>query len=125
MALRRDEIGKRIREARLAKGWKQKRLAAAVHVEPQTVSNWERAVSTPDLDTLELIGQALGVEVTYLLRDPAAQAKEQATVDDLFRVAAELLAEVRALQAGQDEIGQRLGRLEDTGRDGGRAATGP
>jgi transcriptional regulator with XRE-family HTH domain len=115
MAMRREVLGGRIREARLAKGWKQKRLAAAVHVEPQTVSNWERGMTTPDLDVLELVAEALDVEVAWLLRDPVSQAAEEASIARVLETVGTLLEEVRELRSGQDEIGERLGRIEATG----------
>lgn len=113
VALQRKMIGEQIRKARIAKGWKQKRLAQAVHVEPQTVSNWERGVSTPDLDTLAVIADALGVEVSYFVHDPAIQAEEAASIAHVSEMVQKLLLEVQGLRAGQDEIGARLGRIED------------
>lgn len=59
LARRREIVGTRIREAREEAGLKQKQLAARVHVEPQTVSNWERSVSIPDLDKVELLAEIL------------------------------------------------------------------
>ena len=57
----------RIRAARADLGWKQKHLAAEVHVEPITVSRWERGATTPDLDTLRAVAQATGRPVTYFV----------------------------------------------------------
>ena len=51
---RKPPVGERIRNARTAKGWMQKHLAAEVEVEPITVSRWERGATTPDLDVLRL-----------------------------------------------------------------------
>ena len=60
-------LGDRIREARAAKGWKQKHLAAEVEVEPITVSRWERGATTPDLDVLRLVAEATGRPLGYFV----------------------------------------------------------
>lgn len=60
MATKNQELGRRIKEARQEKNWKQKELAQAVHVEPMTVSRWERGENTPPLETLALIAKATG-----------------------------------------------------------------
>lgn len=60
VAKRQLALGARIRDAREEKRWKQKHLAAAVHVEPTTVSRWENGHTAPDLDMLESIAEALG-----------------------------------------------------------------
>ena len=80
LARRRQVVGDRIREAREAKGWLQKTLAARVHVEPQTVSNWERGVSTPDLEKLEMVARELGQPLAYFVsEEPVSQPVVEAT----------------------------------------------
>jgi transcriptional regulator with XRE-family HTH domain len=69
-------LGDRIREARAAKGWKQKNLAAEVEVEPITVSRWERGATTPDLDVLRLVAEATGRPLSYFVSDDAPPALE-------------------------------------------------
>lgn len=70
LARRREIVGDRIKEARTAKGLLQKELAGRVHVEPQTISNWERGVSTPDFDKLELLARELDQVVSFFLVGP-------------------------------------------------------
>ena len=80
MAESQREVGRRIHDARIEKGWKQKDLARAVHVEPTTVSRWERGASAPDLPMLERISNELGKPVTYFVSDartPAAAMDER------------------------------------------------
>jgi transcriptional regulator with XRE-family HTH domain len=62
-------VATKIKSARVEKGWKQKHLAAAVHVEPMTVSRWERGATTPDFDALALIAEATDKPVSYFLAD--------------------------------------------------------
>ena len=61
------EVGAKIKQARAAKGWKQKHLAAEVSVEPITVSRWERGATTPDFDALSLVAEATGRPLSYFL----------------------------------------------------------
>ena len=110
------QIGERIRAARAEKGWKQKHLAAAVSVEPITVSRWERGATTPDLQVLGLVAEATGRPLAYFVGDggPAASASlddaaariEAAAVkvaeatERIAVVASELVEELRAARAG-------------------------
>lgn len=63
-------IGGNLKKLRVAQGLTRDQLAEKLHVTRQAVSNWERNVSHPDLDQLEAIAAALGVEVTILLYGP-------------------------------------------------------
>ena len=56
-------IGGNLKKLRVAQGLTQDQLAEKLHVTRQAVSNWERNVSHPELDQLEAIAAALGVEV--------------------------------------------------------------
>lgn len=74
-----DTIGQRIRDARTARKLTQSGLARAVDItESQTVSNWERGVQRPGLQTVDRIAAALDVSPAWLLtgegRGPAAVA---------------------------------------------------
>lgn len=109
---RRKAIGAQVRAARDLKGWKQKELARRVSVEPQTVSNWERGITLPDMEILAVIARETEQEVAFFVRDPAIQKAEAASVGEIVGMVRQLLEDVRLLQVGQDEIGQRLGRLE-------------
>jgi transcriptional regulator with XRE-family HTH domain len=60
-------VGKRIREARKAKGLTQEELAEAIDKTVETVSNIERGVKLPGLATLENIRKVLGVKLSQLV----------------------------------------------------------
>lgn len=62
------DVGKNIRDARLAAGLTQDELAERVHVARQTVSNYETGFSRPDVDMLVLLSDALGVSIDALVR---------------------------------------------------------
>lgn len=98
LARRRAIVGDRIREARERKNLLQKELAVRVHVEPQTVSNWERGVTAPDLDKLDLLARELDTTVAFFLVEPAVEASRA----DEWRLVREELAGMAAA----------LGRIE-------------
>lgn len=93
-----EQVGARIKEARAAKGWKQKHLAAEVAVEPITVSRWERGATTPDLDVLRLVADATGHPLAYFVGDGEPPAEE-------------LGARVAKLEQSLERIEQKLDRL--------------
>lgn len=90
LARRQMVLGDQIRAARKAKRWKQKDLAARIHVEPQTVSNWERNARVPDWDKLELLARELGRPVSYFVTDPEEISSSGSATQALAQVQASL-----------------------------------
>ena len=71
------EVGNRIREQREAVGISQDELAQKVFVSRQTVSNWERGKTLPDVQSLLLLSNLFDVSVDTLVRgDEETMAKE-------------------------------------------------
>lgn len=68
-----ENFAENIRTYRLAAGLTQLELAERLFVTPQTVSKWETALSTPDLENLVNLAAALGVTVDNLLGDIASR----------------------------------------------------
>ena len=69
-----------LKRLRLAKGMTQDELAEKLHVVRQTVSSWETGKTTPDVETLTAIAEALGAEITELIygvrfADPLAASR--------------------------------------------------
>lgn len=64
-------IGIQIRELRKARGLTQDQLAALIDRSTEAVSNLERGVSLPGIDTLEKLGEALGIAVKDFFDLPA------------------------------------------------------
>lgn len=60
-------FGARLKEARLAKGYSQKELAARLEVSHTRLNNWEREVSSPYIDTLIAICKELDVKPSWLM----------------------------------------------------------
>ncbi len=72
-------VGTNIKDFRKAKGLSQDDLASAIFVTRQTVSNYETGRSNPDLDMLQKIADALGVEVLWILYGVPAAPEKQAS----------------------------------------------
>ena len=106
----REELGRRIRDARASKGWKQRELAAEVEVDPITVSRWERGATTPDLDMLSIVAEATGKPLSYFVEEAERLAAE--TTDRTIEGAAEkLAAQADRIERLLEEIRAELARL--------------
>lgn len=99
---RRRRVGQRIRELREHAGMYQKNLGAIVSVDAQAVSNWERGVHLPELDTLSLIAEHFKVPVSYFFEEEGDVTQH-----------AEILGELLRTEA---DNGRRLDALEEQGR---------
>lgn len=97
MALAPEEVGARIRQARLAKGWTHDELAAAMHVNSRTVQRWQKGRDPtsgkswlPRLKTLMRLADVLGVQQSYFVELDDGEPSE-------IHALREELAEVRAM----------------------------
>ena len=73
------DIGANIRRARVRRKLTQDDLAQTVHTTRQTISNYETGRSRPDVETLQRLADALGVELTGLLDgEPSPDARRAA-----------------------------------------------
>lgn len=64
---RKSQLGKRIADFRRMRKMTQADLARALKVTPQAVSGWERDESMPELDRIEAVAGALGVDIMQLM----------------------------------------------------------
>ena len=60
-------LGDNIRQYRKLRGMTQAALAAKLYLSPQNISKWENGQSSPDINNLCLLCEALGVSVEHLL----------------------------------------------------------
>lgn len=69
-------LGRRIRAARLARGWTQAQLGERLFGvdDPNSaaprVSRWERGMHKPDLDTIEKLAKVLELPAAYFVATP-------------------------------------------------------
>ena len=67
-------LSEKIISIRKKAGWSQEELAERLGVTRQSVSKWESAQSTPDIDKLVRMSQIFGVTTDYLLKDELEDA---------------------------------------------------
>ncbi|MBI3550884.1 MAG: helix-turn-helix transcriptional regulator [Elusimicrobia bacterium] len=63
-------IGQRVLAARERRGWTQQDLADKSEIARANIARLEAGKHSPKLDTLRRIALALGLEVSYLLKEP-------------------------------------------------------
>lgn len=106
VALLREELGRRIQQARRDAGLTQQQLADAIGLQyAQSISNYERGISQVDDFRIDQIAEATGQPRSYFVRDPG-----EPDPDDL----GELKAQMEVLQAQLAELLRRSGGLQDT-----------
>lgn len=70
-------LSEKIIKLRKQNGWSQEELAARLDVSRQSVSKWESASSTPDLDKIIKLSDIFGVSTDYLIKDSEDDCAEQ------------------------------------------------
>lgn len=83
-------IGLQIREIRKAKGLTQDQLAGLIERSVEAISNLERGVSLPGIDTLERLSTVLGVPMRDFLDFPEARKISAKRLELLARLNATL-----------------------------------
>ena len=66
------EFGRRVRNATIAKGWRQAELARVSGLAPQSISDYSAGKILPTMHNLEMLARALGVSGSDLM--PAEKA---------------------------------------------------
>lgn len=78
--LPRMSVGKRIKEARVARGWSQGQLGERAGVSQTGISSWERGRTEPTRDDVRRVAAALGVEVGEIELGPDGGATDSVSV---------------------------------------------
>lgn len=89
-------VGKRVRDARVAKGLTQEQLAELAGVSPTYISVVERGIKSPQLDTFVPLCNALGVSADALLVD-VVDAAALNTTNELAELLREMPRETQLL----------------------------
>lgn len=72
------EVGKRIRDIRLKRGYTQTEFAEIIHVDTSTVSRWETGKVPVSIDNIRLICRELRIPESELMpEEPVVKAKEE------------------------------------------------
>ena len=75
------EIGRFIRDSRVAAGLTQKSLAHALHITDKAVSKWERGICLPDVGLLPKIALLLDVDMNVLVSRGIEQLEWEGLID--------------------------------------------
>lgn len=84
-------LGTVISSLRKERNMTQKELAAKLHITDKAVSKWERDLACPDINTLPLLAEQLGVSVDTLL---SSGTTDRAPAEDIQKIAAVALKAV-------------------------------
>lgn len=118
VALLREQLGERIKTARVGAGMTQRELAERIHLKNATdVSRYERGIVEVPSHRIDLIAEATGRPRSYFTRDPAEPEPDLGDDDERFsrleaRIQEQLeeqAAETRA--ALEQALGDAIGRL--------------
>lgn len=106
VALLREELGKRIKEARVAAGMTQRELADRIHLKNATdVSRYERGVVEVPSHRIDLIAEATGRPRSFFTRDPSEpDAVDEDRIERLENELQETRRALAALPAVQDSL---------------------
>lgn len=109
----REEFGRRVRNARLAKGWNQSELARAattdaVKVTRDEVSKYEKANHFPGPEKLAAVAKALGVDAQDLIPTKGLTAKADRTPPFEMRATADGRVWLRINQAVSYDVALKI-----------------
>lgn len=76
-------LADKIIDLRKKNGWSQEELAEKLQVTRQSISKWEGAQSTPDLNKILAMSQLFGVTTDYLLKDEQGEPEYVTTEDEI------------------------------------------
>lgn len=80
------EVGNQIKKYRQSIKLTQEELAEKIYVTRQTVSNWERGLSLPDVDMLSKIANVLETDVNILLDGQITTTDQSEIVKQLAKI---------------------------------------
>lgn len=69
-------IGEKVKEQRLKKGFTQEQLGEILNVSRSTISSWEVGRNYPDLETIVAISDLFGISLDHLLREDTSMTKK-------------------------------------------------
>lgn len=85
------EIGKKLREARVASGLTQEQVAEELHISRQTISNWENEKSYPDIVSVVKMSDLYSVSLDDLLKGDMKMLEHLEESTDVVRSNKQLL----------------------------------
>lgn len=86
-------FGEKIKTARISKHYTQRQLAELINAKHNSISDWEKDKSKPDMDTVELICGALDLSPGYLM-DSAKTSAPSSELSDTYTELIELYSKL-------------------------------
>jgi transcriptional regulator with XRE-family HTH domain len=84
-----EKFGRFVADRRKNLNMTQKDLAAKIQVTDKAVSKWERGLGFPDINTIEVLADALEVSITELMKSETTNENTdvEETVDNVIQIA--------------------------------------
>lgn len=102
-------LADKIIDLRKKNGWSQEELAEMLEVSRQSISKWESAQSTPDMNRILKISELFGVSTDYLLKDEMElQATEALPAVESSKVRSISMEEASAFLSYKDYSSGRI-----------------
>ena len=98
-----SKLPENLKNLRLMRGLSQKELGAQLNKSPNAISNWQKGMTSPDVDLLETICRVLKVTPNQLYGWDKCEE-----LDTFLAQEAEILAEIDSLTKKRNEIDKRL-----------------
>ena len=95
-------LADKITDLRKKNGWSQEELAGMLDVSRQSISKWESAQSTPDMNRILKLSELFGVSTDYLLKDDMELPVPESSSD------IRMPEEARARRVSMEEAGAFL-----------------
>lgn len=86
-------FGEKIKTARISKHYTQRQLAELINAKHNSISDWEKDKSKPDMDTVELICGVLDLSPGYLM-DGAKTSVPSSELSDTYTELIELYSKL-------------------------------
>lgn len=81
------DIGKKISKIRKMAGMTQEELAEKIHVSRQTISKWEKGISSPDLESAITFCELFQISLDDFIKEEQVMKKEEKiTLQDLIKI---------------------------------------
>lgn len=86
-------FGEKIKTARISKHYTQRQLAELINAKHNSISDWEKDKSKPDMDTVELICGVLDLSPGYLM-DSVKTSAPSSELSDAYTELIELYSKL-------------------------------
>lgn len=98
-----SDIAKRIKNFRVINGLNQKQLAALAHVSLSTIQNYERGITAPNAEKLNILSKIFNCDIEELIADPKKTAEAQAKHKKILNISSNLADREKSIPTANQE----------------------